>query len=39
MLPHGANALSADSVEYAELELYLASFENGRTLAAPGLKD
>ena len=39
MLPHGANALPADSVEYAELELYLASFENGKNLEAPGLKD
>lgn len=39
MLPHGTNALSADSVEYAELELYLASFENGKNLEAPGLKD
>lgn len=39
MLPHGANALPADSVEYAELELYLASFEAGKNLEAPGLKD
>jgi sulfur-oxidizing protein SoxA len=39
MLPHNTNNLPADSVEYAELELYLASFENGKILEAPGLKD
>jgi hypothetical protein len=39
MLPHGTNNLSADAVEYAELELYLASFENGKQMSVPGLKD
>jgi sulfur-oxidizing protein SoxA len=39
MLPHGTNNLSADAVEYAELELYLASFENGKPMSVPGLKD
>jgi sulfur-oxidizing protein SoxA len=39
MLPHGTNNLSADAVEYAELELYLTSFENGKPMSVPGLKD
>jgi len=39
MLPHGANNLAADAVEYADLELYMASFDQGKPLNAPGLKD
>lgn len=39
MLPHGANNLSIDSVEYADLELYMTSFDNGKVLSVPGLKD
>lgn len=39
MLPHGTNNLSAEAVEYAELELYLASFDHGKPMNAPGLKD
>lgn len=39
MLPHGANNLAADAVEYADMELYLAAFANGKKLNVPGLKD
>jgi sulfur-oxidizing protein SoxA len=39
MLPHGANNLAADAVEYADLELYMASFDQGKPMNAPGLKD
>src|SRR5919108_2149523 len=35
MTPLGANMLAADSVEYAELELYLVQFDNGKPLNAP----
>jgi sulfur-oxidizing protein SoxA len=38
MTPLGTNMLPADSVEYAELELYLTSFDNGRPLDAPGIR-
>lgn len=38
MTPLGMNYLPADSVEYAELELYLASFGQGKTLSVPGIR-
>jgi sulfur-oxidizing protein SoxA len=38
MTPLGTNMLAADAVEYAELELYLASFDNGKPLAVPGIR-
>jgi sulfur-oxidizing protein SoxA len=38
MTPLGANMLAADSVEYAELELYLVQFDNGKPLNAPGIR-
>jgi sulfur-oxidizing protein SoxA len=38
MTPLGANMLPADSVEYAELELYLASFDNGKPISVPGIR-
>jgi sulfur-oxidizing protein SoxA len=38
MTPLGANMLAADAVEYAELELYLASFDNGKPLSVPGIR-
>ena len=38
MTPLGANMLAADSVEYAELELYLTTFDNGRPLSVPGIR-
>ncbi|MBI5121033.1 MAG: sulfur oxidation c-type cytochrome SoxA [Rhodospirillales bacterium] len=36
-LPLGMNFIPGDSIEYAELELYLASFAQGKPLRAPGL--
>lgn len=39
MLPHGANNLSADAEEYADMELYLTAITNGKNLNVPGLKD
>ena len=36
--PLGANMLAADAVEYAELELYLAQFDNGKPLNVPGIR-
>lgn len=39
LLPHGANYLPADAQEYADLELYMTSFENGKKMNVPGLKD
>ena len=36
MTPLGMNMLAADAVEYAELELYLASFDVGKPLSVPG---
>lgn len=38
MTPLGTNMLAADAVEYAELELYLASFDNGKPLSVPGIR-
>ena len=38
MTPLGMNMLAADAVEYAELELYLASFDNGRPISVPGIR-
>jgi hypothetical protein len=38
MLPLGMNYLPADSIEYAELELYLASFGQGKPLSVPGIR-
>jgi sulfur-oxidizing protein SoxA len=38
MTPLGANMLAADSIEYAELELYLTTFDNGKPLSVPGIR-
>jgi L-cysteine S-thiosulfotransferase len=38
MLPIGMNYLPADAVEYAELELYLASFAHGKPMNVPGIR-
>ena len=38
MTPLGANMLAADAVEYAELELYLTSFDQGKPLSVPGIR-
>ncbi len=38
MTPLGANMLPADAVEYAELELYLTSFDNGKPMSVPGIR-
>ena len=38
MTPLGTNMLAADAVEYAELELYLTSFDNGRPMNVPGIR-
>jgi sulfur-oxidizing protein SoxA len=38
MTPLGMNMLAADAVEYAELELYLASFDNGKPISVPGIR-
>ena len=38
MTPLGTNMLAADAVEYAELELYLASFDNGKPISVPGIR-
>ncbi len=38
MTPLGANMLAADAVEYAELELYLTSFDVGKPISAPGIR-
>ncbi len=38
MTPLGTNMLAADAVEYAELELYLASFDVGKPLSVPGIR-
>jgi sulfur-oxidizing protein SoxA len=37
MLP-GTNMLAADAVEYAELELFLTSFDKGKPLSVPGIR-
>ncbi len=38
MLPLGMNYLPADAVEYAELELYLTAFDNGKPISVPGIR-
>ena len=38
MTPLGMNMLAADSVEYAELELYLTQFDNGKPMSVPGIR-
>ena len=38
MTPLGANMLAADAIEYAELELYLTSFDNGKPMSVPGIR-
>jgi len=38
MTPLGMNMLASDSIEYAELELYLTSFDNGKPLSVPGIR-
>ena len=38
MTPLGTNMLPADAPEYAELELYLTSFDNGKPLNVPGIR-
>ncbi len=38
MTPLGMNMLPADAVEYAELELYLTAFDNGKEMSVPGIR-
>lgn len=38
MTPLGMNMLAADAVEYAELELYLTQFDNGKLMSVPGIR-
>jgi L-cysteine S-thiosulfotransferase len=38
MTPLGMNMLPADSIEYAELELYLTQFDNGKPMSVPGIR-
>jgi sulfur-oxidizing protein SoxA len=38
MTPLGTNMLAADAVEYAELELYLTSFDQGKPMSVPGIR-
>jgi len=38
MTPLGTNMLAADAVEYAEMELYLASFDEGKPMSVPGIR-
>ncbi len=38
MVPLGMNMLPADAVEYAELELYLTSFDKGKPMSVPGIR-
>ncbi|GIL06210.1 MAG: hypothetical protein BroJett031_27300 [Betaproteobacteria bacterium] len=38
LLPLGMNYLPADAVEYAEIELYLASFDRGKPMSVPGIR-
>jgi len=38
LTPLGMNMLPADSVEYAELELYLTSFDQGKPMSVPGIR-
>jgi L-cysteine S-thiosulfotransferase len=38
MTPLGMNMLAADAAEYAELELYLTQFDNGKPMNVPGIR-
>jgi sulfur-oxidizing protein SoxA len=38
MTPLGMNMLPADAPEYAELELYLTSFDVGKPMSVPGIR-
>jgi sulfur-oxidizing protein SoxA len=38
MTPLGTNMLAADAIEYAELELYLTQFDNGKPMSVPGIR-
>ena len=38
MTPLGANMLAADAVEYAELELFLTTFDVGKPISTPGIR-
>jgi len=38
MTPLGVNMLAADAVEYAELELFLTTFDVGKPINAPGIR-
>lgn len=38
MLPLGMNYLSADAPEYADLELYMTAFDNGKPMNVPGVR-
>jgi sulfur-oxidizing protein SoxA len=38
MTPLGTNMLPADAIEYAELELYLTSFDKGKPMSVPGIR-
>jgi L-cysteine S-thiosulfotransferase len=38
MLPLGTNYIAADAPEYADLELYLTSFDNGKPMSVPGIR-
>jgi len=38
MTPLGMNMLASDSIEYAELELYLTTFDSGKPLSVPGIR-
>ncbi len=38
MTPLGMNMLPSDSIEYAELELYLTTFDIGKPISVPGIR-
>ena len=38
MTPLGMNMLPADAVEYAELEMFLTTFDTGKPLSVPGIR-
>lgn len=38
LTPLGMNMLPADAVEYAEIELYLTSFDKGKPISVPGIR-
>jgi L-cysteine S-thiosulfotransferase len=38
MTPLGTNMLPADAIEYAELELFLTTFDNGKPMSVPGIR-